>query len=122
MSKAWVIVDQQGSSLPVFARTKNEALNVLLGSDEDKYTCTPLNNEPKVRRAKQYDRYAGEGRVPVAVLLQDGWEIPCRWCGRTVSRRDLELGAWVKDEEAVYCQFCADRAFEWQELGPVARD
>lgn len=102
--RAWVVTDAVGS-LVVFAPTRSGAI----GAIEDPQT-SPGNTEISVRRAKQFDQYAEAGRVPARVLIENGWQVPCRRCCELVSEDHLRVGAQVEDE--ALCAFCAPEVYE----------
>jgi hypothetical protein len=53
-------------------------------------------------RRLEYDCYADQRRVPVDVLIQDGWQFFCARCGGNVTEENL--GVVIADEP--YCEDC----------------
>jgi endogenous inhibitor of DNA gyrase (YacG/DUF329 family) len=87
----------------IFAKTnaeaKREGCNEL-GVAVDQVTC---------RRAKEFDEYAHQGKVPNKVLLEDhNWHFECSYCNNTVTTDD-ESRVW--EDEAV---FCSEECHAWR--------
>ncbi|MEW6540600.1 MAG: hypothetical protein AB1402_03145 [Bacillota bacterium] len=107
--RAWVVTDALGSQV-VFTRTRDEAFEAV----EDPQ-MVPTNPSISVRRVKEFDQYAEAGRVPARVLVEKGWQVPCRRCGGLVSEGDRRVGAEIEDE--ALCAMCVPEAYEVMDDG-----
>jgi hypothetical protein len=107
--RAWVVTDAVGSQV-VFAPTRDEALGAV-----EEPQMVPTNPSISVRRVKEFDQYAEVGRVPARVLVEKGWQVPCRRCGELVSEDDRRVGAEIEDE--ALCAMCVPEVYEVMDDG-----
>jgi hypothetical protein len=95
----------------VFARTKKKALTEYFDRLEGGFQCGITDfagSELEIKRAPHYDRYSMDGKVPVEVLLADGFQFYCRKCRVELTYADYERGNLTITGDSVYCSYCAE--------------
>lgn len=92
--KAFVVLEEmEGTGGIVFAKTNAQARRIgsetYADGDFDMVTC---------RRAPYADHCVSTGRVPVSLLIENGWHFECAWSGMRIDLEALdELDLWPED-------------------------
>ena len=61
-------------------------------------------------RIKVFDEYAELGKVPLSILLQNGWYFPCHNCiDSECSMQDDNIGRIDDNNDLVICKTCTEQ-------------
>lgn len=102
MLKAWQ-VDRydEAESCIVFAETQGKARQLGMYELEESFM-----DVQSPRRVKWADKFAEQGKVPLAEKIAHGWWQECAHCDAQVDEDSLADGARIVGEKA-YCHECA---------------
>src|SRR5665647_2788090 len=88
----------EGRSIVVFADTRGKA-RANGAREEGMYDFT----EYSVTRSPTFDKFSGQGIVPIEALLQAGWWVECDGCERHLHQDCINDGSAVMIDGYPYC-------------------
>jgi hypothetical protein len=99
---AWQVSDSDGYAKVVFHNHGKAARRI--GAERLGYEFEDV----KIVRKPEYDQYADRCRVPVSVLLDDGWIFECFGCSAIINNESYSYGlsGMVIEHEESYKLYC----------------